>query len=161
MSTHPGKAQVQACQAKPEGKPQEAQARSKTVTFSPDVSVSSAGSSWSGHQDKVTSLEESYWYTEQETFQMLADTYREALRLSRILETFPESFKNEQQYQSVGIENYIVPNMQRRARQDCMRHSNLILRAQGAFTDTELSILSHKSSARARQRAYVYANRTW
>ena len=82
MSTHPGKAQVQACQAKPEGKPQ-AQARSKTVTFSPDVSVSSAGSSWSGHQDKVTSLEESYWYTEQETFQMLADTYREALRLSQ------------------------------------------------------------------------------
>lgn len=160
MSTHPGKAQVQACQAKPEGKPQ-AQARSKTVTFSSDVSVSSAGSSWSSHQDKATSLEESYWYTEQETFQMLADTYREALRLSRILETFPESFKNEQQYQSVGIENYIVPNMQRRARQDCVRHSDLILCAQGAFTDTELSILSHTSSARARQRAYVYANRTW
>lgn len=154
MSTHPGKAQVQACQAKP-------QARTKTVTFSSDLSVSSAGSSWSSHQDKTSSLEESYWYTEQETFQMLADTYREALRLSRILETFPESFKNEQQYQSVGIEDYIVPNMRRQARQDCMRHVNLILRAQGAFTDTELSILSHKSSIRARQRAYVYANRTW
>lgn len=65
MSTHPGKAQVQACQAKP-------QARSKTVTFSSDVSVSSAGSSWSSHQDKALSLEESYSYNEQETFQMLA-----------------------------------------------------------------------------------------
>jgi hypothetical protein len=100
------------------------------------------------------------WYTHEETERMKVEMFTEAIRHSRLMTNSPGSFfTKENQLKCVGIECYIIPAIAEQARQDRRRHKNLVLRAQQVYTEKDLSILSSKSSASARQRAYLIANR--
>ncbi len=96
------------------------------------------------------------WFTQLELKNMQLKTYRESLRLSRLM---PGPFTSDQKLQCLGIESLIVPAIAIDARQERRNHERLILRAQQFCTDKELSMLSSKNSASACQRAYFLANR--
>ena len=138
---------------------QEAQALPKTVAISADV-VSYV------QENIVEALPEAKttWYTTKEIKLLQLQTYREALRLSRVVSLAPaESVTNDQRLQCLGIESWTGidtdPDIAAQVRQGRQHHVRLILQAQHVCTEEDLSMISKRSSASTCQRAYFLANR--